>query len=368
MLPAVVLAFELALAVLSEPAPPGHLPWWSRFLLALPGGVALVWRHDHPWPVFAIALVQTLVVSVAQPGSQLVFVLFAALYAVARNRDLRASVIAGALTTIPWAVDAFADFAPASQQASLNARLTGFGLFLAFTIGTVAMARNQQRSQTLYDLRSRTTETAIAMRVQSERLAIARELHDRVAGSLAAVTEGIEEAQDRIRVTSPEASATLDDTHATATEAMDQITSVLTVLEAPAPSLEPAEGYGSLDDLLAELQSTGWDETVVDVTHIGATVPLRPDVEQVAVRCVLEGIDNAARYGIEQVQVEVDWRQEPLLIEIVNTKGQLLYDADPPARGGAGLGSIIQLVTGVGGTVRLESTRAAFRLELLLPV
>jgi two-component sensor histidine kinase len=81
---------------------------------------------------------------------------------------------------------------------------------------------------------------------------------------------------------------------------------------------------------------------------------------------VREAVTNAVKYGVELVQIEVDWRPDPFVILVRNANGERQL-VDPSMSGGLGLGGIITKVAEVGGSVRLESEADVFTLELRLP-
>lgn len=349
------------------------LPAWVMAAIALPGAAALLWRRDHPWLIFTVAMVHSVGLGLFSLTFQPGIVLYVAIYTVARFRPWREITVAVVLSLIPWYINSFVNFAAGGVGWTARGSIAPLPVFLiwtAFALVVVALATSERRAHDVFALHERTAEAVMAMRLQGERMRIARELHDRVASSIAAVTFGIEGLQRRSDPDTEDA-ASLDRTYAAAKEAMSEVRSVLKVLEAVPPPTDAEPIVVPFDALLHSLQVSGWGQTAVDVTQIGQSVPLRAEVEECASRCLIIAVSNAARHNAARVRVQIDWRTDPVTFEIVNPAPVLIDQrtdqVDPAVSSGVGVGSIIHRVTGLGGEVRLHSDAETFRLEFLLP-
>jgi signal transduction histidine kinase len=342
------------------------LPPWGVALLALPLFVALLWRRDRPWTVFLIGIVQATVIALLIPTYQPFAGNLVALYALARHRPMRDTLIGLALLAIPWTIITVVNVSaiPGNGPAQV---IGAMAVYWGAAFVMVAMGKSQRRAREIYALRSRAREAELAIRMQEERLRLAHELHDRVANSVAAVLVGLDGMQRHVEVMPAPAARTMDLTHVSARQAMREIRDVLGVLRTTDP-LEPT-GHDDTEDLetvLSELQTNGLAGVDTDVRSVGDPVTLPPAVDGCAARCVREAVTNAVKYGVELVQIEVDWRPDPFVILVRNANGERQL-VDPSMSGGLGLGGIITKVAEVGGSVRLESEADVFTLELRLP-
>jgi signal transduction histidine kinase len=341
------------------------VPPWGVALLALPLFVALLWRRDRPWTVFLIGVVQATVIAVLIPTYQPFAGNLVALYALARHRPRRDTLIGLALLAVPWTVicvvnvSGFAGNGPAQVVGAL-------AIYWGASLAMVAMAKSQQRAREVYALRARAREAELSMRVHEERLVLAHELHDRVANSVAAVLVGLDAMKLHVEHAPAPMARTLELTDISARQAMREIRDVLGVLRAAdMPRLTDGDDE-DLETVLRDLQTDGLTGVEADVRSIGDPARLAPEVDGCAARCVREAVTNAVKYGVALVEVEVDWRPDPFVIRVRNANGQR-HLVDPSMSGGLGLGGIITKVAEVGGAVRLESESEVFTLELRLP-
>lgn len=346
-----------------------ELSEWVVAILPVPAAVGLVWRHAQPWSAFLIALVQSIILGLFIPTFASFLILLVALYALARRRPVREIGLAAALTLIPWTINTFVNGAGGAQWDArpVSTQAVGFVVYVAGTIGAISLARNQTRAEDLSAMRLRTVEALIAVRAQDERLSEARELTSRLASSVAAVNSEIEGTRSTGYWLPVETSRSLSRTEQAVREALSQIGAIGRVLE-PSPVLEDdAAVTVPLEELLGELQRNGWGQTEVDVTHIGTAVELSPEVEECASRCLTAAIANAVKHAAPRVRVQLDWRTDPVVVEVVNTVAVRIDQIDPVVSGGVGLGAIIHRVTGLGGEVFLQSSPETFTLVLHLP-
>ena len=341
------------------------IPPWGVALLALALIVALLWRRDRPWTVFLIGIVQATAIAVLIPTYQPFAGNLVALYALARHRPRRDTFWGLALLAIPWTlitvvnVIGFEDNGPVQVVGAM-------AVYWGASLAMVAMGKSQRRAREIYQLRSRAREAELAMRMHEERLVLAHELHDRVANSVAAVLVGLDGMKRDVDVVPAPMARTIELTDISARQAMREIRDVLGVLRA---ADMPELGNGVEDDfetVLRDLQTEGLTGVSADVRSIGDPARLSPPIDACAARCVREAVTNALKYGVELVEVEVDWRPDPFVIRVRNANGPREL-VDPSMSGGLGLGGIISKVAEVGGAVRLESESDLFTLELRLP-
>ena len=343
------------------------LPPWVMVLIALPAYVVLLWRREHPLIVFGIVLAHGLLLGGLAPAFEPFAGLMVALYSVVRHCTARWTTVAIVLSTIPAWMSALFDIPSFDENNTWVTSTTALAAYAGLITATVLFARARRRTDELHDLRIRTSEAEFALRLQEDRLKIARDLHDRVSNSLAAVLFGIDSSRQVAHELPEQVGTRLQLTHDAARHALGETRELLAVLQA-APLAVPDDATpDTLAALLDQVQVTGWGGSAVEVNHVGTARLLPPAVEECATRCVLEGVANAAKYGVEAVRIDVEWGSDALDLTIRNAHGMRRV-AVPVTQGGMGLGGIIGRVRDVGGSVRLDSDGAFFTLRLCLPL
>ena len=172
----------------------------------------------------------------------------------------------------------------------------------------------------------------------TERLRIARELHDMVAHSIGiiAIQAG---AGRRVIDTQPaEARNALAAIEATSRETLAGLRQMLGVLRRAEPGrpgrpdpghgpLEPAPGLADLDRLAATTADAG---VRVEVRWLGPRRPLPADIDLSAFRIIQEAVTNVVRHaGTGHCRVTVDCRDDELGIEVTDDG----RGSAPPAQG-----------------------------------
>lgn len=341
------------------------LPTWAVALMVLPAFVAALWRYDHPWPVFAVVLVQTLTLAVLIPDYQPIAGALVGLHAIARQRPMREVQIALGLFAVPFLI-IVASIGRGNEDDRILTMVSGALIYGAAVFVVVLLGHSQRQARELRATRARAYDAMVDLRLQEDRLVVARDLHDKVANSIAAVVMGL----DGMRRTHPDLPPPLDHSmelaNASAVLAMKETREILAVLHNDEADLEDEPDLQDLESTLMRMQTMGWAYVDVEVTSIGESVPLSAPLDECATRCVREAVSNAAKYGVSSVSIEVDWREDPFSMVIRNSRsrGRL---PDPSLRGGVGLSVIMHLVTEVGGSVSLETDAESFTLRLLLP-
>lgn len=218
---------------------------------------------------------------------------------------------------------------------------------------------------TLQATRAQVYDAIVEVRLQEDRLRLARDLHDKVANSIAAVTVGLDVIRRFEPELPPAAIETVDLITESAHLAMQETREIVTVLRSDEPSDEPE--LEDLESTLMQMQVLGWFGVDVEVTSIGESVPLSPVMDECATRCIRETVTNAGDYGVSAVAVEVDWREDPLKITIQNRHGPSIRVPDRAIGTGVELGSILLRVVGVGGALTLHTDDEISVLQLTIP-
>src|SRR4051812_14536654 len=210
----------------------------------------------------------------------------------------------------------------------------GVALGLSFAVATVWVYRRRR-------LRDEARERAML----EQRLRLARELHDAVAGQVAVV--GIQAAAARrVLTTHPDLAATaLERIEVASRTAVDDLRRMLVTLRedptvgGPSAPHGASPGLAQLDDLSAELRRAGLAVTVTRTGMPGSELPQA--VDQAAYRIIQEALTNALKHGTERTaSVTLARSVDALEITVSNPIGGSPSVATRTDRPGQGLGLI----------------------------
>ena len=231
----------------------------------------------------------------------------------------------------------------------------------------VALGHGQRRSDEIHALQIRTTEPSTPC-TPGRPARVARELHDRVASSIAATLVGVDGMQRNHADLPVPAQEMLALTSRSAHLAMSELRYVLDVLRTGGTDVDIDEGLlpADLGDLVSRLESDGLAGVEVAVTTIGVPGDTDAQIEHCAALCLLEAATNAVKYGASVIEIELDYSGADLVARVRNANGRERC-TDPALRGGMGLSGIMERASLVGGSVRLELTPGSFVLVLHLP-
>ncbi|CAM3389503.1 hypothetical protein GCM10007368_11090 [Isoptericola cucumis] len=232
----------------------------------------------------------------------------------------------------------------------------GVGLYLLLQVASAfvsAALQREQRMRTELSVAHAELAAAAVLRDEasraSERLRIARELHDLLGHQLTVLTLELESATHR---TGGAQAEHVERARSVARELLADVRATVGELRRRAPDLREALGA------------------------VGAAVPhprvevrvaddVRADEEQTAalLRVTQEAVTNAVRHAEEAtvLRIDVDVDDDRLTL-VAQDDGYAAGDVTP----GHGLRGIAERVEALGGTVRHDGTRG-FRLEVALP-
>lgn len=207
---------------------------------------------------------------------------------------------------------------------------------------------------------------AAAQAVLSERLAIARDLHDLVSHGLGLIT--VRAATARFTNTgqpdTDDLLQALADVEATSRQATAELRRMLHALREstdPAP-LQPADSLDTVPQIVSDARRAG-----LEVTLDAGDLPRVSPVTQVAICAVVrEGLANAARHaGATTATVQLTTCDGSVVVTVTDTGPS---DHWQPALGaGHGLIGLQERVTTLGGTLAGEPHGAGYRLTARLP-
>ena len=200
-------------------------------------------------------------------------------------------------------------------------------------------------------------------RVQQERLRIAREMHDVLAHTVAAINVQAGVGADVIDDSPEKARESLRDIRRQSRDAMAELRAALGVLRDGAAEvpLVPAPGLAELDGLI---ELAGRAGVRVDVTVTGEARPLPGAVDLTAYRVVQESLTNVVRHAhTSAARVRVHFGPDALVVGVEDDGRGTGNGAD-----GYGLTGMRERVAAVGGTLHAGATPGAgFRVHATLP-
>ena len=319
--------------------------WPGAYVLSFVAAAPLAWRRTAPLAVLftveagAIACVIAFHASWAATGIVVVM-----LFTVALHGDRLRSVLVGAATAIAVLVTTvLIEGSPDLGSLVARVALVCLSLMLGDTVRTRHLLRIATLEREAREAREREQESQ--RRVNSERLRIARELHDTLAHALVAINV-------RAGVTAHlnpggAAAEALNDIKAGSAQALSDLRTTLNLLrerDEIAPRL-PALDLASLPQLFEHTRATGL-ATKADLELNGSTISAT--VGQAAFRIVQESLTNVVRHAdASRAEVRVAVTNGILDIEVVDD-GRAVAGS---YRDGHGLRGMSERAKALGGHV-----------------
>jgi signal transduction histidine kinase len=355
-------------------------PWlplaWLYGLAAL---APLAWRDRTPLAVFFIESVLT---AGAWPFMDLYIPVVGvpvALYAVSVHVSSRLAFVALLLSCIPNLVAAAGTFqAPSYSEAQHIQTFVSssvlLGMAAVWAWGQGRLTRAIQRH--LEELQRERQVIRDAELLAAERRRIAGDVHDTVSTAATVIVLHAAVAERVVHTDVARVRQALALIETTARQEMNDLRSLLGLLEANDPARgakdsggEPGgqPGLAELDGLFTKLEDTGMS-VMTEVQ--GRPRKLDRRVDLVAYRIVQEGLTNALKYGgeVSKPCLRLIWKNHRLLIEIDNEIGAVARHGQ--ALGwGHGLDGLREKARAVGGDLQAGAHRAnGWRLFATLPV
>ncbi|MGK5678689.1 sensor histidine kinase [Actinoplanes sp. URMC 104] len=390
----VVVAGALLNVVLSRSA--GVFVWGVERSLAeqLAFGFAvtlpLVWRRSHPEAVMVFTAV-VFIAGQVRGAQEIQFAsgaIFAAIYAAGawaqdrpRARWLRIVVI-GAMfgwLAIAWLIAA--DQVPEGgipggsgelppllagivNQVLINMVVFGFSYFFGETAWLAARreAILVEQAGQLRQARAAAADQAVF----TERVRIARELHDVVAHHVSVMgiqAAAARRAMDRDAGTARDALTAVEESARTAVDELHRMLGALRTSDEPAPA--PTAGVERVGELLERVREAG---LTAEFAVYGTAVPLAGSTSQAAYRIVQEAVTNALKHAnASTIDVRLRYLARDLEIDVADDgRGSTTTGG---SGGGMGLVGMRERVAVLGGTVEAGNRSAGgFRVRARLPL
>ena len=330
----------------------------------------LALRRRAPVVVLAVSTT-TAAVYLAAGYSPLLnqLLLLLAVYTVAAHRPPLVSVIGTVITTgVLGYAQVLVRMGPVWLALMQSVVTTGVVWFVGNS--TRLLAQGNRRLAVLTAQLAHEQEDRALRAVTTERVRIARELHDVVAHHMSVISVQAGVARYVLESDPATTGASLDTINDTSRRALEEMRHLLSVLRIPPErpeddldSYDPAPGLDRLDDLLARVRRAG---VAVDLTVRGEPRPLTAGRDLCVYRIVQESLTNVLKHAQPAcAAVELSYREHDILVRITDDG-----DAVPaPRQEGQGLIGMRERARLYGGTLAAGPGPAGgFAIELVLPL
>ncbi|GIF26524.1 signal transduction histidine kinase [Actinoplanes tereljensis] len=343
-----------------EIVPPWVVPVGSLATLA-----TLLLRQRFPLPVFVVQLLWATACGIWFTEYTPVIGMLVAIDALAHHRSKLQSVSGWAACLLPYVL-----YAQGKNDGPWQ--VTFVFIFMLIT-GTAWILGDRSRlAEQLAAQRDAERAAASAEAVRTERLRIARELHDIVAHAVSVMVLQVAGARAVLTTDPVRAEAALDTVQDVGRQSMNELRRLLGLLRSASADLDvPATDQhldlDGVDTLLANARAAG---LTVDKQVSGTPGLLDPSVNLAAYRLVQESLTNALKHaGPGTVaQVALNWAPEQLTVTVQN-------DAPLPGKHpsgsalstGHGLLGLRERVQTAGGTLHTGPSSTGFVVQAVLP-
>jgi signal transduction histidine kinase len=334
-------------------------------VLAFLTAVPLAARRRFPLGVLAIEVPLLMAcLAVFHPNRAAVGITMLLVFTVGLEGGRARSLVVGALMALIVTAAVFIT----GQRSGLSDVIAYSSLVLGALLAGEALRARQALQRALAEEAARAREAAAQHRFDSERLALAHELHDVVGHTLVAINVRASAAARREhksgRVDGPTA---LDEIASASAGALTELRTTLKALRAehdgPAP-LHPFQDLGNLADLISGVEDAG---LAVHLEVTGVPVALPATVGHAGYRIIQEGLTNVLRHSTaRQARVRVDVGDRAVVIEVTDD-GQTR--AATVGAGGHGLRGMQERAAALGGTCEAGPVNGAgWRVQARIPV
>lgn len=301
-------------------------------------------------------------------GSRPLLSLFIALYTAAALRPIQHCgwCLAATLGT-HWLIALYDSSATLSSWASILGVAAVFSMLdLTVWFFGRSAAVTSRRARELVETR----EAMAAEAVASERLRIARELHDIVAHAVTVMVLQASGARRQLARNPALAEAALQSVEAVGKQAMGELRRLLEVLRSVAdedPGTGTPETLQNLETLVRQTEAAG---VSVNLSMRGLAGQLDPSVELAAYRVVQEALTNVTRHAGPGAHADVVLfkNKESLAIDVDNDHGGSVPSVTTDLSSGYGLVGLRERVKLMGGELSVgPSDDGGYRVHAILP-
>jgi len=237
-------------------------------------------------------------------------------------------------------------------DVAVHAALLGWGALWRTRAELVASLRERARRA------ERDQERRVEEARTAERTRIAREMHDTLAHRLTLVATTAGALEYRTDLSKEQVASAAGVVRANASEALEELRTVIGVLRTSPDELRPTPGLADLARLVDETRVAG-----VDVTLDAADLQLPTALDLAVYRTCQEGLTNARRHAPGSAVTVNVTVEDGLRVVVANSRG----GKGEPNGTGTGLIGLTERVELLGGRVHAAPEGDGFRLEAWLP-
>lgn len=367
---AMTAAMALTISIAEEPDAT-RSPDVLAYLLGMSVAALLLARRRRPLGVLVGSIgLMLLYYGLDYPAFSTAVPLAAATYSAAvAGYGLRASAILGAFVVVGGLaarLDEGESLADVLRMSLLtDVALLGAVVLLGEAVRNRRAWAQEVRGRLLRAEQDREREAE--RRVQQERLRIAREMHDVLAHTIAAINVQAGVASDVLEEAPAKALASLRTIRQQSGDAMAELKATVGVLregarEAPRA---PAPGLAQLDGLVDMAAGAG---VRVEVSLADAARPLPATVDLTAYRIVQESLTNVVRHAhASTATVSIRYRPDAVVLEVQDNGSHDAKGATTD-QDGHGLVGMRERAAAVGGTLETGAAPSGgFRVRAVLP-
>ena len=344
------------------------LAWWVLPLASAVVFSTLLMRRRHPVAVLGLQCSYAVAAGLLA-GYPSMAGLLIALYAVASCGRARLARLAWVVGGVPLAIDGYlGTLGGAGSPAVVRLAAAAAGLAVA---GAVGLAGRSDAVDGWASTRPPGTQ-AEATAVATERVRLARDLHDVVAHSVSAMVLQAAGAATLVGPQQPRLRQSLTMIENAGVAAMVELQRLLALLrrvdpEPDDPRYDEQLGVADIDGVIERARRAG---VVVESIRQGAPVPLDRSVELAGYRVVQEALANTTEHAGRgaDARVHLRWHPDGLTITVRDTAG--LPSPRPRARASAGRGilRLTERIEVVGGRLAAGPVPGGFLVQADLPV
>jgi signal transduction histidine kinase len=287
-----------------------------------------------------------------------------AVYTVAATTNRAVAIIAGLSTALVLVAGVLLS----TTGGVLDSDKVVLALWCGLAAAVGDAARSHREYVTAAEERARRAEQSreeeTRRRLVSDRLRIARDLHDVMAHHIAVINVQAGVASHVLRTDPSGAQEALGHVRQASRTVLDELGTVVGVLrqgeDATAPT-EPVPGLGRVEELIEAFRGAGLRVTW---RRSGEVRPLPSTVDLAAYRLLQEALTNAHKHGGDAARIRLDFRADNLIIEVDNDAVRAMV---PVPGTGFGLLGMRERVAAAGGTMHAGPRPGGFRVRAVLP-
>jgi signal transduction histidine kinase len=340
--------------------------WVLSFLAAVP----LLARRRFPFAVLAAEVPLLFAcLAVAHPNRAAAGITMLLVFTVGLEGGRIRSLVVGALMALLVTVAIFVT----GQRPESSDVIAYVSVVLGALLAGEAFRARQALARTVAEEAARAREAAARHRFDSERLALANELHDVVGHTLVAINVRAAAAARRARKRgSTDGVTALDDIASVSAGALAELRATLKALRGAQDGLAPLHPVQDLAGLPALIAGVAEAGLCVQLEVAGAPAGLPAPVGHAGYRIIQESLTNVLRHSTaRQASVRVRAGERSLVIEVLD-KGQP-HPPDVPSTalqaGGHGLAGMRERAAALGGSCEAGPVNGTgWRVRAEIPV